>query len=150
MLTHPRLSARRYCSTPTRPPSSPQRRPPFCCLFEEGLPHFSLGLVAQTAGHSGWDMREAEVHSLMLYCPLVPWLVSRSGRDPQLQLSFLGLSTFGVRLELQQGPLTVHVAMPLSQWGSLQQRRGEEEQSFPFWSPRCSRGLWEDGFPRLG
>lgn len=49
-------------------------------LFEEELPHFSLELVLQTAGRSGWDMAGVGVQSLTLFCPLVPgWFTDQGG-----------------------------------------------------------------------
>lgn len=74
-------------------------RPLLCCWLGEGLPHFSPGVVPQSAGHCGWDMggRGIESHAALATCP---WLASRTGRGPHLQLSFLGLSILGVWLEL--------------------------------------------------
>lgn len=63
-----------------------------------------------------------EPHAVL---PTGPWLVSRSGWGPHLKF-FLGLSTLGVWLELQLGPLSVHVYMPHFQRGPLQWRREGE------------------------
>lgn len=120
----PPSALRTCCSTPSRSPSSLPGRPLFCCLFGEGLPHFSPGLVPSTAGHCGWD-EGAGVQSLMLHCPLVPGWLPEQGGFPTC--TFLpGLCTLGVWLELQLGPLNVSVNTPLPRWGFVQQRRGEK------------------------
>lgn len=66
--------------------------------------------------------RGTEPHAALL---TGPWLASRTGRGPHLQLSSLGLSTLVVWLDLHLGQSAL-VNMPLPQWGFVLQRRGEE------------------------
>ena len=114
VLRDPWLSVmRRCCSTPSRPPSSPPGRPLFCCLFGEGLHHFSPHLVPQTAGYCGWDIGgQGYTASCCIAHGSLTGFRNGEGSPP--------CSSW-----LQLGPLSVYVNTFLLQWGLMRQRRRE-------------------------
>jgi len=157
VLRDPQLSAlKRCCSTPSWPPSSPLGDLYSAADLGKCYPISALewSPKLQTTVGGIWGGRGTEPHAEL---PTGPWLASRTGRGPHLQLSFLGLSTLRVWLDLHLGQ-SVLVNMPLPQWGFVLPRRGEEGRGDTILSITVTQTfqglmgggsfLWQSGSPR--